>query len=410
MKMNFRLLVTSFLSVFLITSIAFAKANNHQKDSRVRLNPKVSFKLSEDGSVRVVGSDLCEADLFKIRVKDHVTDEKSWYTSHAGNQSWKIGQKSCRVNMEVQQNLLQPGKTIEVRTYKANGEKVDTFEYNIPCTETEIVTILTNGFDIFVGSVSVNSCDTLSSPPAKSTHIQVEIAPAPEQEPVQSCTSSVNKSGTGVQISYRCDLQDDVDVKVTESSTGEVLCLERFKSAVSNNRPLSCVIGRNSLKTMNLNVQIDSRTGQFSRNHMIVKDATFTVAPAAQLLVGSTINVAPSSGVIFKDNKKWTTTVKAQIFDADVIREENQNLIKVQLIRKTNGQLYLIGRSAMYNHNDVATLVLTTTYSSPGLFTSGGMGGDKLSTGRNQLYLRVHDAYNLNEMAFVDYPITVNLQ
>lgn len=405
MKITFGLLVTSFFSLCFLTTGALARDTNHQRN----LNPKVSFKLSADGSVRVIGSDLCEADIFKIRVTDDIIDEKSWYTSHAGNTSWKIGQQSCAVNMEVAQDLLQPGKTIEVRTYKnSTGEKVDTFQYNIPCTETEVISVLTDGFDIFIGSVSMNSCQaSLPSPKKESSP---RALPTPPPKPVQSCTSRVEKSANQIQVSYRCDLPDDVDVKVTESMTGEVVCLERFKSAVSGYRPLSCNIGRNSFKTMKLNVQIDSRKGLFSKNHMVEKEATFTTAPMAQLLNSLKINVTPSYGIIFKEDKTWKTTIKAQVFDADVSREENKYLIKVELVQKVNGRLYLIGQSNVYNTGDVATFVLKTTYSSPGLFTSGGMGGDKLSLGNNQLYLRIHDAYNLNEMAFIDYPVTVNLQ
>lgn len=405
MKITFGLLVTSFFSVCFLTTGALARDTNHQRN----LNPKVSFKLSADGSVRVIGSDLCEADIFKIRVTDNIKDEKSWYTSHAGNTSWKIGQQSCAVNMEVAQDLLQPGKTIEVRTYKnSTGEKIDTFQYNIPCTETEVISVLTDGFDIFIGSVSLNSCQASpSSTEEKSTPRPQPTAPP---EPVQSCTSKIEKSAKQIQVSYRCNLPDDVDIKVTDSMTGEVVCLERYKSAVSGYRPLSCPVARNSLKTMNLIVHIDSRKGQFSQNHLIEKEATFTALPTAQLLSGLEINVTPSYGIIFQKDKAWRATIKAQIFDADVSREENRNLIKVELVRKVNGRLYLIGQSNVYNNGDIATFALKTTYSSPGFFTSGGMSGDKLSIGRNQLYLRIHDAYNLNELAFIDYPVTVNLQ
>lgn len=382
---------------------------------------EMGFKFQEERTgglqFRLVGQDLCDSSnspgSFSIDIGNISNDRRfirnEQYISANGNSNWKVS-NACRVNQELRQNLLQPGRALMVQTYGSYGQNLERFYLVVPCykdsnfiiQEYKMFTSITqvtatvceaDGSDVAVVKDPQQSDTVVITQPT----VQPPVQPA---QPVQSCDSALEVSASNrnlLDVKVRCSLRDMITAIVAEKGSSNVYTLpDRVIEANTTTRIGS--ISRDASRSVRYDLEVQSlyHSGSFrAAAKLIAKDATYNYDVEMTLLSPKTVAATESKWLV-GSGSDFSTTLRLHVADRDIEESYKTRSILVQLIETTNGRNSILEERRV-STDEALSFTLDGQYDVPYLW--GNATWDEsyvLRGGLNTFVIRVFDAYSSN--------------
>ncbi|MBY0386394.1 hypothetical protein K2X05_14660 [bacterium] len=387
---------------------------------------KFKFQEASNGVIqfRLLGSNLCDygkATSFTM-TKGYVGQgsqfvRESQYVSKSGNDTWAVS-KSCTINQQLTNDLLQPGKALKVETYGDNGA-LERFYIQIPC-EKEFGTYAEEYlFSTDITQVSATVCDSAGSDVAVVKDVEKDTVTIPtqpvivtEQPKNQYCSSIVSVDEMNrslINVKLGCTYKDRLHVMILANGN---LVYEQFVNITNstyNKQLITQLRGRNFIKRAEFEVRMESTKYGTSRvdKQSVEKDPTFFSR------VSQTMNTPLFVKPVAQEKSLgrgfyFETSIEVFVKDMDIDKSHPESQILVQLINTTNGQFTVINERRVSTEENVS-FQLDGQYVVPLVFGSAYWDTDYvLQSGKNTFKVRVFDAYQ-NEKFLDSEEISIQL-
>ena len=379
---------------------------------------EMGFKFQEERTgglqFRLIGQDLCDSSKspgsFSIDIGSISRDRRfirnEEYVSANGNSNWKVS-NACKVNQELRQNLLQPGRALMVQTYGSYGQDLERFYLVVPCykdsnfvvQEYQMFTSITQvtatvceaeGSDVAVVKDAEQSGTVVVTQPT----VQPTVQPA---QPVQSCdtTLEVNSSNRNIlDVKVRCTLRDMVTAIISERNSSNVNTLPG-RVIEANTTTRVGVVHRDSGRSMRYDLEVQSlyHADTFRGSKLIAKDATYNSDVEMTLLTPKSLAATESKWSI-GSGSDFSATLRLHVVDRDIEESNKTRSILVQLIETTNGRNVIL-EERQVSTDEALTFTLDGQYDVPYLWGSATWDESYvLRGGLNTFVIRVFDAYS----------------
>ena len=379
---------------------------------------EMGFKFQEERTgglqFRLIGQDLCDSSKspgsFSIDIGNISRDRRfirnEQYVSANGNSNWKVS-NACKVNQELRQNLLQPGRALMVQTYGSYGQDLERFYLVVPCykdsnfvvQEYQMFTSITQvtatvceaeGSDVAVVKDAEQSGTVVVTQPT----VQPTVQPA---QPVQSCdtTLEVNSSNRNIlDVKVRCTLRDMVTAIISERNSSNVNTLPG-RVIEANTTTRVGVVHRDSGRSMRYDLEVQSlyHADTFRGSKLIAKDATYNSDVEMTLLTPKSLAATESKWSI-GSGSDFSATLRLHVVDRDIEESNKTRSILVQLIETTNGRNVIL-EERQVSTDEALTFTLDGQYDVPYLWGSATWDESYvLRGGLNTFVIRVFDAYS----------------
>lgn len=379
---------------------------------------EMGFKFQEERTgglqFRLTGQDLCDSSKspgsFSIDIGSISRDRRfirnEQYVSANGNSNWKVS-NACKVNQELRQNLLQPGRALMVQTYGSYGQDLERFYLVVPCykdsnfvvQEYQMFTSITQvtatvceaeGSDVAVVKDAEQSGTVVVTQPT----VQPTVQPA---QPVQSCdtTLEVNSSNRNIlDVKVRCTLRDMVTAIISERNSSNVNTLPG-RVIEANTTTRVGVVHRDSGRSMRYDLEVQSlyHADTFRGSKLIAKDATYNSDVEMTLLTPKSLAATESKWSI-GSGSDFSATLRLHVVDRDIEESNKTRSILVQLIETTNGRNVIL-EERQVSTDEALTFTLDGQYDVPYLWGSATWDESYvLRGGLNTFVIRVFDAYS----------------
>lgn len=376
---------------------------------------EMGFKFQEERTgglqFRLVGQDLCDSSnkpgSFSIEVGSISRDRRfirnESYVSANGNDTWKVS-NACRVNQELRQNLLQPGRALMVQTYGSYGQNLERFYLVVPCYKDSNFVVQEYRMYTSITEVTATVCEAEGSDvavvkdPQESETVIVTQPPVQPVQPVQSCDARVDVNATNnslLDVKVRCSLQDMVNVIISDRNIDESFLFENRRV---NANVLTHVgsIHRDARRSSQYSIDVQSafHFRSFHANSgLISKDATYNYAVEMNLLTPLSMSATESKWSV-GSGSDFSATVRVHVADRDIEENNKTRSILVQLIETTNGRNNVLEERRV-STNEAISFNLDGQYDVPYLWGSSEWDESYvLRGGSNTFKIRVFDAYS----------------
>ncbi len=383
---------------------------------------EMGFKFQEERTgglqFRLIGQDLCDSSKspgsFSIDIGSITSDRRfvrnEQYVSANGNSNWNVS-KACKVNQELRQNLLQPGRALMVQTYGSYGQGLERFYLVVPCYKDSSFVVQEYQMFTSITQVTATVCEADGSDvavvkDAQQTDTVVVTQPAvkptvqPTVQPVQSCNASlvVNSANSGLlDVKVRCALKDIVDTVIAERSSPNKFTLPG-RIVEANATTIVGSIYRDTSRSSRYDIEVRSsyHGGTFKQSpQSFNKDASFNHAVELNLLTPTSLAATESKWTV-GSGSDFSASVRLHVADRDIEDSNKTRSILVQLIETTNGRNTLLEERKV-STDEALTFTLDGQYDVPYLW--GDSTWDEsyvLRGGLNTFVIRVFDAYSSN--------------
>jgi hypothetical protein len=317
------------------------------------------------------------------------------YVSKAGNSEWKVS-KSCTINQQLENALLEPGKALKVQTYSQYGQELERFYIQIPCDRAFGTTVAEYPLSTVITVTEATVCDAAGSDVAVVKDVEQDKAVIERPQIVQSCSISagVNESSREyIAVKLNCAQNDRIEVNLLNSEGSVVR--SKIVDTRSNQARLLNFNGRDPNYSLSLTVAIKSYGYNYSnkKNVRIEKDPTNFAQVKMKLLTPQSVSAMEESKK-FGRGFYYSSNIKAVVSDADLEADGRQAEIRVQLINTTNDRFDILSER---NVTTGFTLDFTVDgqYIMPKWFGDNHWDEDYiLRAGVNTFKIRVFEAYS----------------
>ncbi len=379
---------------------------------------EMGFKFQEERTgglqFRLTGQDLCDSSKspgsFSVDIGSISRDRRfirnEQYVSANGNSNWKVS-NACKVNQELRQNLLQPGRALMVQTYGSYGQDLERFYLVVPCYKDSNFVVQEYQMFTSITQVTATVCEAEGSDvtvvkDTEQTNTVVVTQPPvqPTVQPVQSCDANVVVNSTNsniLDVKVRCALKDIVKIIVAERNSPNVNTLPG-RVVEASVTTLVGSIYRDPSRSSRYEMEVQSayHGGTFKQSpKLITKDATFSHNIEMTLLTPISIAATESKWAV-GSGSDFSASVRLHVADRDIEETNKTRSILVQLIETTNGRNVILEERRV-STDEALTFTLDGQYDVPYLWGSSTWDESYvLRGGLNTFVIRVFDAYSSN--------------
>ncbi|MCB0407718.1 MAG: hypothetical protein KDD34_05890 [Bdellovibrionales bacterium] len=380
---------------------------------------EVAFKLQGTSSggtqFRLIANGLCDygnATSFSMNrgvIEGRRFRKTSKYISKSNKDEWRVT-NDCRINQQVTDDLLEPGKALEVVIYDDRGYEIDRYYAVVPCQKDFKIIEKQSIFTRDLQLVEAVVCDTKqgdttivkdvqASTIGTQTNSDIIVITTPTQDQLpeveQNCSLSASVNGAAVRLTAGCIREDILAVEVLNEGQVVFSNYVKVKGGTYYNAASYQTLLRDETKNISLTIRAHSEryNENFSRRNVVIQKVPTFTSMVKIAVLSSNLQTPKAQDKALGRGVYYEAQVEVAVQDNDIDPNYPENEILVELISLTDGQNQVID-SRRVSTGKTARFSLTGEYIRPLLFGSDHWDEESpLQKGTNTFKVRVYDAY-----------------